>query len=84
MKRKILALLLSATMLFTLGGCSSDGKGNNKGGASNNTLVIGTLTFNGVFNPFFYNTAYDNQAYQTVYVRRNYSRGWKCSNSLYY
>ena len=69
MKRKILALLLSATMLFTLGGCSSDGKGNNKGGASNNTLVIGTLTFNGVFNPFFYNTAYDNQAYQTVFTK---------------
>ena len=68
MKRKILALLLSATMLFTLGGCSSEGKGNNKGGAGNNTLVIGTSTFNGVFNPFFYNTAYDNQAFETVFT----------------
>ena len=68
MKRKILALLLSATMLFTLGGCSSEGKDNNKGGVGNNTLVIGTSTFNGVFNPFFYNTAYDSQAFETVFT----------------
>ena len=68
MKRKILALLLSATMLFTLGGCSSEGKDNNKGGVGNNTLVIGTSTFNGVFNPFFYNTAYDIQAFETVFT----------------
>ena len=68
MKRKILALLLSATMLLTVG--CGNGKTNdsssNKG--SNNTLVIGTSTFNGVFNPFFYSTAYDAQAFETVFT----------------
>ena len=68
MKRKILALLLSATMLLTVG--CGNGKTNdsssNKG--SNNTLVIGTSTFNGVFNPFFYTTAYDSQAFETVFT----------------
>ena len=68
MKRKILALLLSATMLLTVG--CGNGKTNdsssNKG--SNNTLVIGTSTFNGVFSPFFYSTAYDAQAFETVFT----------------
>ena len=68
MKRKILALLLSATMLLTVG--CGNGKTNdsssNKG--SNNTLVIGTSTFNGVFSPFFYSSAYDAQAFETVFT----------------
>lgn len=73
MKRKILALLLSATMLFTLTGCGNSGSGESKGesgnsGSDNNTLVIGTNTFNGVFTPFFYTSAYDNQAFTPVFT----------------
>lgn len=68
MKRKILALLLSATMLFSLTGCGNSGSGDS-GSSGNNTLVIGTSTFNGVFNPFFYTSAYDNQAFTPVFTQ---------------
>lgn len=70
MKRKIISLLLSATMLLTLTGCGNSGSGDNSSnsGSENNTLVIGTNTFNGVFNPFFYTSAYDNQAFSTVFT----------------
>ena len=64
MKKRILAALLSATMLFTVAGCGNKEAG--KGG--NNTLVIGTQTFNGVFSPFFYNSAYDSQAFELVFT----------------
>lgn len=73
MKKRILALLLSATMLLTVG-CgtskSNDATGNNdkESTSSNNTLVIGTSTFNGIFSPFFYTTAYDAQAFETVFT----------------
>ena len=71
MKRKILALLLASTMLLTVGcgnkSTSDGGDSSNSGGSSNNTLVIGTQSFNGVFNPFFYTTAYDAQAFETVF-----------------
>lgn len=63
MKKRILAALLSATMLFTVAGCGN--KDAKKSG--NNTLVIGTQSFNGIFNPLFYNTAYDWQAIETVF-----------------
>ncbi|WP_370831519.1 ABC transporter substrate-binding protein [Clostridium sp.] len=72
MKRKIIALLLSATTLFTLTGCGNSGSGDgNEDNSSNSgdTLVIGTSTFNGVFNPFFYTSAYDNQAFTTVFTQ---------------
>ena len=71
MKRKILALLLSVVMLGTLTAC---GNSNSESGkepstnSGNNTLVIGTQTFNGIFNPFFYTTAYDSQAMETVFT----------------
>lgn len=73
MKRKILAVLLSATMLLTVAGCgnskSNEGSTTDNGAtSSSNTLVIGTQTFNGVFNPFFYTTAYDAQAFETVFT----------------
>ena len=74
MKRKILAVLLSATMLLTVAGCgnsnNSTGSTNNvsTSTSSNNTLVIGTQKFNGVFNPFFYTSAYDAQAFETVFT----------------
>lgn len=70
MKRKLLSLLLSATMIFTLTGCgnssSSEGTANN--GSGNNTLVIGTSSFNGVFNPFFYSSSYDAQGMETIFT----------------
>ena len=72
MKRKILAVLLSATMLLSVAGCSnsksSDGTSSKDKGSSSNTLVIGTQTFNGVFSPFFYTSAYDAQAFETVFT----------------
>lgn len=72
MKRKIIALLLSATTLFTLTGCGNSGSGDSNVDNSSNsgdTLVIGTSTFNGVFNPFFYTSTYDNQAFTTVFTQ---------------
>ena len=72
MKRKIIALLLSATTLFTLTGCGNSGSGDSNVDNSSNsgdTLVIGTSTFNGVFNPFFYTSAYDSQAFTTVFTQ---------------
>lgn len=73
MKRKLLAALLSATMIFTLAGCgnqgaSSDG-GSDTSNSGNNTLVIGTQTFNGIFSPFFYSSAYDYQGFQNVFTQ---------------
>ena len=73
MKKRILALLLSATMLLTVGCGTSkgnDAKGNNdkESTSSNNTLVIGTSSFNGIFSPFFYTTGYDAQAFETVFT----------------
>lgn len=74
MKRKILAALLSATMLLTVAGCGNKGENgsasNNTGttNSSNNTLVIGTSTFNGIFNPYFYSSAYDAEAMAPVFT----------------
>lgn len=71
MKRKIIALLLSAITLFTLTGCGKSGSGDSNvdNSSSADTLVIGTSTFNGVFNPFFYTSAYDSQAFTTVFTQ---------------
>lgn len=73
MKRRLLAALLSATMLLSVAGCGNkatdNGGESSNGGSSNNTLVIGTSTFNGVFNPFFYTSAYDNQAFTPVFTQ---------------
>lgn len=73
MKKRILALLLSATMLLTVGCGTSKGNdatGNNdeESTSTNNTLVIGTSEFNGIFSPFFYTTGYDYQAFETVFT----------------
>ena len=71
MKKKILALLLSVSMLGTLTACGNSNSGSGEGSSTNsgnNTLVIGTQTFNGIFNPFFYTSAYDYQAFETVFT----------------
>ena len=65
MKKKIISLILASVMALTLAGCSGNGGASSSG---NDTLVIGTSSFNGIFSPFFYNTAYDAQAFETVFT----------------
>lgn len=69
-KKRILSLLLASSLVVTaFVGCgSSEGESGSSDSGSSNTLVIGTQTFNGVFNPFFYTTAYDSQAFETVFT----------------
>ena len=74
--KKMLALGLSGAMALSMAACGSsdtnqtnapEGSGNAteaEGGTTEGageTLVIGTTELNGVFSPFFYNSAYDNQ-----------------------
>lgn len=65
MKKKIISLILASVMALTLAGCSGNGGASSSG---NDTLVIGTSSFNGIFSPFFYNTAYDAQAFETIFT----------------
>ena len=68
-KKRILSLLLASSVIVTaFVGCGSN-EGSSKDNGGSNTLVIGTQTFNGVFNPFFYTTAYDLQAFETVFTQ---------------
>lgn len=81
MLKKLATLLLALTIVFTLAACgksgettsttkSSDGAttGSETAEAPEGTLVIGTQSFNGIFNPFFYNTGYDAQAFETIFI----------------
>ena len=69
MKKKILSLILASTMAITLVGCqNSNSESSSESGSGSNTLVIGTSEFNGIFSPFFYNTAYDAQAIETIFT----------------
>lgn len=68
--KKALALLLAVVMVVGMAACGK--KEGNEGGntdnkSANKTLVIGTQTFNGVFNPLFYNSAYDAQVLDMVF-----------------
>lgn len=65
MKKKIISLILASVMALTLAGCSGNG---GTSASSNDTLVIGTSSFNGIFSPFFYNTVYDAQAFETIFT----------------
>ncbi len=77
--RKALALLLSVAMIAGLAACGGSDSNGNEGDASNagsnteststfNTLVIGTQSFDGVFSPFFYTSAYDDQVNALIFA----------------
>lgn len=82
MLKKLTALLFTLTMVLSLAACGNsdtDSKTTTPAGgetttssdtaeAPEGTLVIGTQSFNGIFNPFFYNTAYDSQAFETIFT----------------
>lgn len=76
MKKKLISLLLVASMVASLAACGGD-----KGGAVDSTesgsnttttstydtLVVGLQSLDGVFSPFFYSSAYDFQAFSPVF-----------------
>ncbi len=69
---KALALFLAVTMVVGMTACGKK-EGNEPGNtdkkpANDKTLVIGTQTFNGVFSPLFYNSAYDAQVLDMVFT----------------
>ena len=62
-KKRVFSLMLAALMLLQVTACS---RGDNENSGPS-TLVIGTSSFNGIFSPFFYQTAYDAQAFELVF-----------------
>ena len=65
MKRlRKLAGILCVCLL--LGGCGQ--KVPEKNQPENDTLVVGTLNFDGKFSPFFYTNAYENDIMQLVHL----------------
>lgn len=82
MMKKVVALLFTLTMVLSLAACGNTAStdpttkpsgseatsGTETAEAPEGTLVIGTQSFNGVFNPFFYTTAYDAQAFETIFT----------------
>lgn len=69
MKKRIFSMVLIFALMTTMIACSGkkDSSSGNADGPSG-TLVIGTSNFNGVFSPFFYQTAYDAQAIELVFA----------------
>ena len=63
MKKRMTAVLLAAMLAISTAACGGNGSGSEGG----DTLVIGTSKFNGVFSPFFYNSAYDREAFRGVF-----------------
>ena len=61
--QKWVAVLGTLAMLLTLAGC---GKTRDE---TSDTLVVGTLNFDGKFSPFFYTNSYENEVLQLVHVR---------------
>jgi len=69
MKKRLVALLLACAMTASLAACGGGDKGANdstesasSSGSTYDTLVVGTQSLDGVFSPFFYTSAYDDQA----------------------
>lgn len=82
MLKKLAALLFTLTMVLSLAACGNSNtespttkpasgetsNGSDVAEAPEGTLVIGTQSFNGIFSPFFYTTAYDSQAFETIFT----------------
>lgn len=73
--KKRLALLLAAVMVVTsmtaCGGKSNDStneSGTTTSSSSLDTVVVGTQSLDGVFNPLFYSSAFDNQINDLVFA----------------
>lgn len=65
--RKITALLaLFAITAALLGGCGQNTSDTNQ--PSSDTLVVGTLNFDGKFSPFFYTNTYENDILRLVHL----------------
>lgn len=78
MKKKLVSLLLVASMAVSMAACggkdgekvdSTESGGNTTTTTTStyDTLVIGTAALNGVFNPFFYTSAYDSYVFEPVF-----------------
>ena len=57
MRKRITATLLAAMMAISTAACGGQGQTQSSGG--NDTIVIGSVQWNGVFSPFFYDSSYD-------------------------
>lgn len=81
MKKKVISLFLVGLMAVSMvAGCGGSDQGSVDGteagsndsaassGSTYDTLVVGTQVFDGVFSPFFYNSAYDFQAFAPVFT----------------
>ncbi len=66
MKKRILIIFFVLTVTASLLACGKNNNSNETEGPSG-TLVIGTGAFNGVFSPFFYQTAFDAQAMELIF-----------------
>ncbi|MBS6558689.1 MAG: ABC transporter substrate-binding protein [Clostridiales bacterium] len=61
MRKRITATLLAAMMALSTAACGGQGQTQSSGG--NDTIVIGSVQWNGVFSPFFYDSSYDSQIF---------------------
>lgn len=62
-KKRVLPSLILLFAIMLMKACA----GRNMGATGTKTLVVGTGSFNGVFSPFFYHTAYDAQAMELIF-----------------
>lgn len=68
MKRQIMAAAtVAAAVLCIFMACGKKSNTKEDGEGPAGTLVIGTGAFNGVFSPFFYQTAYDAQGMELIF-----------------
>ena len=74
--KKVLAIALISTMTFSLVACSSNNKtgdvntateGGTESKSQFDTMVVGIDETNGIFNPFFYSSAYDAAVFEPVF-----------------